>query len=159
MIGGNDIVLRKQTEPADRILIVQAFRKIWPDLVVQDGAAQGSVAFDDALGIVASADEFFVYRDEASFKSWSEHGALPQNDDQMIHVMVAPEEITLVVAGDASETYRMANDAVAALASLAIADIEQLFPSGNPTVADEPHSKDRAVSKGSRLPPREEQAA
>ncbi len=159
MIGGNDIVFRKQTEPADRILIVQEFRKIWPNLVVQDGAAEGSVAFDDALGIVASADEFFVYRDEASFKSWSEHGALPQNDDQMVHVMVAPEEITLVVAGAASETYRMAEDAVASLASPSRADIGQLFPSGNPTVANEPRWKDRAVSKGSRLPPREEQAA
>ena len=40
---------------------------------------------------------------------------------------------------------------VAALASLARADIERFFPSCNPTVADEPHSKDRAVSKVSRL--------
>jgi len=159
MIGGNDIVFSKQTGPTDRILIVQAFRKIWPNLVVQDGAAHGSVAFDDALGIVASADEFFVYRDEASFKSWSEHGALPQNDDQMIHVMVGAEEITLVVAGDASETYRMAKNAVAALASPPKSDIGQLFASRSPTVAEEPHSKDRAVSKGSRLLPREEQAA
>jgi hypothetical protein len=159
MIGGNDIVFNKQTEPADRIVIVQAFRKAWPDLVVQDGAAEGSVPFDDALGIVASADEFFVYRDEASFKSWSEHGALPQNDDQMVHVMVAPDEITLVVAGAASETHRMAHDAIAALSSPARANIGKLLPSVNPTVADEPHWKDRVVTKGSRLPPREEQAA
>jgi len=35
------------------------------------------------------------------------HGALLQNDDQTIHVMVAPEAVTLVVAGEASATYHL----------------------------------------------------
>jgi hypothetical protein len=160
MIGGNDIVFSKHTEPLDRIVLVQAFQRSWPALVVQDGTAEDIVSFDDALGIVASADEFFVYRDEPSFKSWSEHGARSDNEDQMVHVMVGPEEVTFVVAGSDSETYTMAQHAIIALSSTANQDISELLVASHPpVVADEPRSKDRVVSNGSRLSPREELAA
>jgi len=159
MIGGKDIVFGKHTEPLDRIVLVQTFRKTWPHLVVQDGAAEDIVSFDDALGIVASSDEFFVYRDDASFQSWSEHGARSDNEDQMVHVIVAPDEVTFVVAGVVSETYRLAQNAIAALSSSANQDVGELFVSNHPAVKDEPRSKDRAVSNGSKLPPREELAA
>jgi hypothetical protein len=137
-------------------VLVQVFSKTWPTLVVQDGATEGAVRFDDALGIVASADEFFVYRDERSFKSWSDYGATLDNEDQMVHVIVAPDEVTLVVADAGSETYGMAQDAIIALSSSAKLDIGELLVFANhPAVVDEPHAKDRALINGSKLSPRE----
>jgi hypothetical protein len=159
MIGGSDVVFSKRTEPLDRIVIAQTLWKRWPGLVVQDGAAEDAIGFAEALGIIASSDEFFVYRDAASFKSWSEHGAQPEHEDQMVHIIVAPDEVTFVVAGPGSETDRMAQEAIRALSVAETQDIRQLLVSGQPMVVDEPHSKDRAVTNGSRQAPREELAA
>ncbi|MEZ4300084.1 MAG: hypothetical protein R3B70_34370 [Polyangiaceae bacterium] len=36
-------------------------------------------------------------RDSLSAQSWEEHGAIPENEDSMIHIILSDEETTIVV--------------------------------------------------------------
>jgi hypothetical protein len=71
MIGGQDIILPRKTTPSDDSVIIESFRRDWPDLVV-DTEPRG----------------FFVYRDPEAFTLWREHGATPENSTGSTSVLM-----------------------------------------------------------------------
>src|SRR6266571_3332469 len=95
MIGGRDIVLGGPTEPNEARLIISLLRSKWPNLVAQDACS--AVPFsDEELSGQLQVHEFFVYRDHDAFRSWTTHGATPDNSDSLVHTIIEPEAITFV---------------------------------------------------------------
>jgi hypothetical protein len=59
--------------------------------------------------IVAPA-EFMVYRDEAALAAWQAHGATPENQATMMHVIIASDSATIVVDDDGSDLATIARE-------------------------------------------------
>lgn len=97
MIGGADMILQGATKSQDADLLVRGIRSEWPHAMIQ------GVDEDEALPIrtfplpVVGPTELIVYRDGASYQSWKLDGATADNQDAMIHLIVATDSVTLVV--------------------------------------------------------------
>ena len=106
MIGGTDIVVEMRAgAPAARV-ILQTVRRYWPHCVYKD-AADETVPVempDEAWPPQLRGRQFFLYRDEDAARSWDQHGAIPENDNLMLHVILpdaaaaysVPSRLTLV---------------------------------------------------------------
>jgi hypothetical protein len=106
MIGGKDTVLPGAGPADEGEFIVGKIRSQWPDLVVQDAAQEDAIAFNDPA--VGTMVEFFVYRSQADYESWTTDGASETNGDTMIHVILGPSSTTFVTEGQGSATHACA---------------------------------------------------
>jgi hypothetical protein len=117
MIGGTDVVLKARADFPVADLILRTVRRHWPDFVIQD-ADDASRSFTPRNGVwlpKPTGQEFFVYRDETSARSWDEFGAMPENANTMLHVLVGHEadatdpflEVTIVCDADTGEVASM----------------------------------------------------
>jgi hypothetical protein len=89
MIGGIDIELwvRDATEAIN--LILRTVRRHWPRSVLQnaDDRTPFSPGASDQLP-TPSGRGFFIYRDAQAARSWDKHGAIPENSNTMLHVIL-----------------------------------------------------------------------
>jgi hypothetical protein len=97
MIGGVDLILKGRTRSDDADLILRAVRRAWPSACFQRADAENAAPLSAVRFPVDNMDEFFVYRDAACLESWQTNGASTENEDTMIHVVVSPQEITIIV--------------------------------------------------------------
>lgn len=97
MIGGTDLVLKGRTKSDDADFILRAFRRLWPDAYFQKADVEESSPMSAIRFPVVNTHEFFLYRDSDSMESWQKHGATPENEDSMAHVIVSDREATIVV--------------------------------------------------------------
>ncbi|MGK3967046.1 hypothetical protein WMF38_23095 [Sorangium sp. So ce118] len=97
MIGGADIVLYGQTKAHDTDLLVRGIRTEWPDAIIQHADDENGVPIREFRFPVIGPVELIVYRDNASYQSWMSKGAAVDNQDTMIHLIVADDSVTLVV--------------------------------------------------------------
>ena len=98
MIGGYDIVLDSQVEPAEALRNAWLFiSSLWPNAVVEDGETGNVLPVTSSPGAFAERTHIFIYKDEKWRKAWDEQGGEPENLGTMIHVLASPGMATLVV--------------------------------------------------------------
>jgi hypothetical protein len=89
MIGGVDVVFWVRDERAAVDAILRIARRHWKDYVFQNADDLAPLPrIDDSRTPVPSGDQFFVYRDAAAAASWEDQGAVPENANTMLHVLV-----------------------------------------------------------------------
>ncbi|WP_437610718.1 hypothetical protein WMF20_03660 [Sorangium sp. So ce834] len=115
MIGGADIVLYGQTKAHDTDLLVRAIRTEWPNAVIQHADKENGVPIREFHFPVIGPAELIVYRDNASYQSWTSKGAAADNQDAMIHLIVADDNVTLVVDRPDSALADMARELLVSL--------------------------------------------
>src|SRR5262249_23662827 len=92
MIGGTDVVFwvrdGLQLEAAD--LILRTVRRHWPALTFQNANEETATPLPNTDGYLPkpTGREFFIYRDRQAALSWDEHGAIPENRNAMLHVLL-----------------------------------------------------------------------
>ena len=106
MIGGTDIVLEVRSGAMAAEAILRTVRRHWPRCVYQDADAEMvPVSLPDSeWPPQLRSRQFFIYRDEEVARSWDEYGAIPENDNLMLHVILPrwtadnsePSTLTLV---------------------------------------------------------------
>ena len=105
-IGGTDVIFAAPRASFNTRRILEVVQGEWPAAVLEDADTEGTLPVRDLLAGELSRDscEFFLYRDEASAKSWDEDGLTTANANAMIHVLTrdipgSPEklEVTFVV--------------------------------------------------------------
>src|SRR5262245_10146820 len=116
-ISGLDIVVQVRRADFDLRTLLDAVLDWWPEAIFQDASAEATrplsslVAGSERLSTV----EFFVYRDEASARSWNQEGRTPANANAMAQFLIQdtaePEllQITLVVDQLSGETLGLYN--------------------------------------------------
>src|SRR5437879_5940925 len=93
MIGGTDVMLEVQAGVPVSDVIFRAVRRHWPAYVYQN-ADDETTPFTRSPGAglpKPTGREFFVYRDEQAALSWDEHGAIPENFNTMLHVILGKD--------------------------------------------------------------------
>ncbi len=89
---GVDVRMTTPDHGAAADAILRVVRRHWPAVVVQNG--------DDAEPLPRSPDgfltkptqrQFFLYQDDAAYQAWTELGAVPENANTMLHVVLGRE--------------------------------------------------------------------
>lgn len=100
MLGGVDIEIAMSShvpwqESLDSIL--RATRLLWNDAVVQcaDTAQSWPIGAPDLP--YDTLREVFIYKNDQFRTKWEELGAVPENENSMVHVLPGGEELTVVV--------------------------------------------------------------
>ena len=114
MIGGADLVVNGAM-PQDADLILRTMRTEWPSGLVQASDSTEAVPFREVRFPVSGPIELIIYRDMPSFESWRHAGATPENQDAMMHVIVAADSVTVVVDREDSPLASLARRVLAPL--------------------------------------------
>lgn len=110
MIGGADIVLQGPTKDHDTDLLVRGIRSEWSNAMIQRADGDKAISIRDFHFPATGPAELIVYRDRASYQSWSSEGATATNQDAMIHLIVSGDSVTLVVDRSDSALARLARE-------------------------------------------------
>lgn len=89
-IGRIDSILFSSTTVCVCDVVLETCRRFWPLAVFQDVASLDIRSLTDPwLWLEGTASrEFFVYQDANAAESWDQLGAVPQNSNTMIHVLI-----------------------------------------------------------------------
>src|SRR5437870_29331 len=94
MIGGTDIILSVRDEAEAVGLILRAIPRHWPRCVYQNADDEATLTADAVATMPRLlGHEFFIYRDPASAASWEQHGAIPENANTMLHVIMGDQGV------------------------------------------------------------------
>lgn len=103
-INGIDLVLEVPKAQFALPSILDIVYDFWPEAIFQAADAEHGVPLAHLLdkGKPLSVEEFFLYRDEQSQRTWDEHGWTESNANTMIHFLLAEKqadqvEVTMVV--------------------------------------------------------------
>ncbi len=106
MIGGIDIILSVPANDSTADLIIRRVRQYWPNGIFQDAnSSEMYSVFDPWVAIHGTnSREFFIYRDAEAAKGWEAEGAVSENFNTMLHILLDPspdadakmQEITIV---------------------------------------------------------------
>jgi hypothetical protein len=89
MIGGMDFVFWTPDQDAAVCAILRIVCRRWKDYVFQNAADLAPMPrFPQGILPTPTGDQFFIYRNEAAARSWEEFGAIPENANTMLHVLV-----------------------------------------------------------------------
>ena len=89
-IGGIDLSLETPRSGFEPRLILDLVLDRWPNAVFQDAEASSGRPLGEVI-VDASAlttNEFFIYQDEISARSWAQDGETPENGNRMLHFLV-----------------------------------------------------------------------
>lgn len=114
-IGGIDVTLSVESDVVAAEVILDAVREIWPNAVFEDGIEVGTYSIDDPeVGRYwAAGPEFFVYRDCSAADAWERLGGVDENQDSMLHFLLATDaagntrEVTVVIGSRTAEMERL----------------------------------------------------
>src|SRR5262249_6183460 len=96
MIGGTDIICPVRSDIPIADVIFRTVRRYWPRYVFLNAEETGPFTPWAGAGLPRpSGREFFIYRDEEAARSWDEQGAVPENANTMLHVILPPERAPL----------------------------------------------------------------
>lgn len=120
MIGGTDVEFWVPTAVPAGEVVLRAARRYWPDYVIENALDESPYFKPRAeLGVpLPPSPEFFIYRDEKAAQDWAEHGATPENANQMVYVIVGKRtrpgagqrSVTVVVGSREGEMQAFLND-------------------------------------------------
>jgi hypothetical protein len=89
MIGGMDFVFWTPDQDAAVRDILRIVCRRWKDYVFQNADDLAPMPpLPPGILPTPTGDQFFLYRDESAARSWEEFGAIPENANTMLHVLV-----------------------------------------------------------------------
>ncbi|XXY18783.1 hypothetical protein WME88_03915 [Sorangium sp. So ce216] len=95
--------------------MVRGIRTEWPNAVIQHAENENGILIRELRFPVVGPAEMIIYRDSASYQSWMSKGAATDNQDTMIHLIVADDSVTLVVDRPDSALADMARELLVSL--------------------------------------------
>jgi len=111
VIGGCDLLLVGAVSASDRDYLLRALRAHWPDGLVEDALTdQAPVSIRSAVALCPGWTEFFAYRDAAAQADCELHGVTSHNRSGFLHLLLGPEELTVVVHEPAGPTALFVED-------------------------------------------------
>ena len=98
--GREDLVLEGAPTTDDVDRLIRFLQHFWPAAV----AAQADREIERALSLhgpgwttIRHWKEFFICENAEALQSWIDHGAIAENANTMVHVLVSPNSLTAVV--------------------------------------------------------------
>jgi hypothetical protein len=92
MIGGIDILLTVAQDVPASDVIIRVVRRHWPDYIFQDVDDPNPPTPRTSHDIPSpTGREFFLYRDLKSALIWEDRGAVPENENTLIYVILGDE--------------------------------------------------------------------
>ncbi len=86
---GVDVRLQTPDHDAAVDAILRIVRRHWPAVVVQNGDdAEPLARRPDGFLVKPTQRQFFLYQDDAAYQAWAELGAVPENANTMLHVVL-----------------------------------------------------------------------
>ena len=102
-IGGIDLELKGKFSTKDIEVLLGKAVDLWPDCLVES-------CVNGKVGVVPIGEfatrlpcDFFLYKNQASFETWSRHGLTNEFENSMISVTVYRDCVLLVVGADAKK--------------------------------------------------------
>lgn len=96
MISGHDIVIRTTSPDEIAEKILELIQHEWREMVVEDADTGHEVEFSIPR-FQRVPREFFAYESPAKKQLWDDRGACRENRNSMFHVLLQPQQITVVV--------------------------------------------------------------
>jgi hypothetical protein len=120
MIGGTDFEFWVAEGVSAGDVILHTVARYWPEYVLEN-ALDESPYYKPRTDLGTPqppSSEFFIYRDEKAAQNWAEHGATPENANEMVHVILGKRvrptlrerSVTLVVGSRAGEMQAFVSD-------------------------------------------------
>ena len=105
-IGGRDIVIAAPPDVSPAEVVLGYMRRLWPDGFFQDADQEDVHPINSPRVVIQGglSREFFAFRDSGAVAAWQLDGATPENENSMLHFLVAdpplskrlPRHVTLV---------------------------------------------------------------
>ena len=94
MIGGTDHVFPVEHPAPALEALAHIVSAVWPAALFQN--AETSEIYENRALPFDSVAELLVYRDDKVAQSWNDHGAMPELQNTMIHILCSEQELTIV---------------------------------------------------------------
>ncbi len=98
MIAGIDRTFSISAGTVNAVAALRACMRHWPDSIYQNADDTDLLPIHRAIlsrpGNLGS--EFFIFRDRQIAESWDNEGAIPDNQDSMIHFLIFGAQLTYV---------------------------------------------------------------
>lgn len=96
MIGGHDISFPTGSSPEVMDGAIRIVNVFWPGAVLEN--AETTELLDGGfLGVRELPREVLIYKNADARASWAVNGAVPENSNQMVHMICGADSITIVV--------------------------------------------------------------
>ena len=96
MIGRYDKLFSVSNPLELALAVIPLVRGNWPQAIVEDPLTGESLE-SAIFGIAPLPEQIFIYRDEEAKHSWELHGAIPANNNTMIHLAVDDHMLAVIV--------------------------------------------------------------
>ena len=96
MIGGQDIVIQTNSPSEIAEKILELIQLEWREMIVEDADTGNEVEFSIPR-FQRVPREFFAYESPAKKQLWDDRGACHENRNSMFHVLLQPQQVTVVV--------------------------------------------------------------
>ena len=116
MVGGTDVIFETARQGFSIGLLLGAVLDVWPDAQVQEADSDIARPLTESVAHPPSEEleEFFIYKDPQSAKSWANDGWTEEYANDLVHVLVVEEaprpdtiQVTLVIGAFTGETLRL----------------------------------------------------
>jgi len=111
MIGGHDISFRTGSSPEAMEGAIRIVNVLWPGAVLEN-AESAELLDSGVLGLRELPGEVLIYKSADARESWALNGAVPENANQMVHMICNAESLTIVVDDPNSAEMRELLDAI-----------------------------------------------
>jgi hypothetical protein len=106
MIGGTDITIPTVAGAAALDFCLRVTLEEWPNAVFED--ANTGRRFNEYQSLpLGHLTEVFVFQDQKIAGEWDEHGARPELENTMLHIILSESSITLVMDDPTSSTMQL----------------------------------------------------
>jgi hypothetical protein len=107
MIGRHDITFPSEMPPEAMEGAMRLLRASWSEAMVEN-AETGELLGLDSVLVTESPVELLIYKNATARDSWKTNGAIPENENLMVHALRGDRSITIVVDDpDAQEMSRI----------------------------------------------------
>jgi len=96
MIGRHDITFLTEMPTEVMEGTVRLLRASWSEAVVEN-AETGELLGFDSVRLTELPEELLIYKNSTAQDSWKVNGAIPENENLMIHALRGDQSITIVV--------------------------------------------------------------
>lgn len=96
MIGRHDLTFPSETASEVMEGVMRLLRACWSEAIVEN-AETGELLESHSEFIAEVPAELLIYKNAAARDSWTANGAIPDNENLMVHVLRGDRSITVVV--------------------------------------------------------------
>lgn len=105
--GGREFRLDGLPNHQDVRCLLSQLRAAWPSMIIED-----DTGILPETAIRELPEQLFIYRDEAAYTSWGEHGGTPDNADSMVHLRFGEKCLTAVATDPWTQTGQLVSSAL-----------------------------------------------